>query len=131
MTSINPSGQTLDALPERTHLHGDAYGVSKVLGRGGFGITYFGGDLNLHRYVAIKEFFSADCVRQGNFVHPSSTFPENDFQIAKQKFLHEARAIARFRHPNIVQVLSIFEDNNTAYMVLEFLKGKTIIPPLF
>lgn len=117
-------------LPEKTHLDNDAYGVSRVLGQGSFGITYFGGDLNLHRYVAIKEFFPDGCVRQRKAVQPSIGMSSLDFQTGKKKFLHEARALARFHHPNIVQVLSIFEDNNTAYMVLEFLKGKTLMQVL-
>lgn len=127
MENSYPKSTIRRPLPEKTHLDNDAYGVSSVLGRGSFGITYLGGDLNLHRYVAIKEFFPDGCVRQRNSIQPSIGITTEEFQKAKTNFLHEARALARFNHPNIVQVLSIFEDNNTAYMVLEYLKGKTLM----
>lgn len=127
MTNSNQKSTIRRPLSEKTHLDNDAYGVSRVLGKGSFGITYLGGDLNLHRYVAIKEFFPDGCVRQRNAIQPSIGTTPTDFQIGKKKFLEEARALAKFHHRNIVQVLSIFEDNNTAYLVLEFLKGKTLM----
>lgn len=127
MAILKTDNNASDALPANTKLQGGAFAIGKVLGQGGFGITYYGGDMTLHRYVAIKEFFPAGCVRQGNVVQPDATMSLADFENAKRKFLEEARALARFQHRNIARVLTIFQDNNTAYMVMEFLKGKTLM----
>jgi len=109
-----------------TKLDGGKFTVGKVLGQGGFGITYLGGDTSLGRSVAIKEFFPQGCTRQGTTVCPSGTITVTDYHVARQKFLEEARVLAQFHHRGIVAVYSIFEENNTAYMVMEFVKGKTL-----
>lgn len=114
------------ALPVGTKLQDGAFVTGKVLGQGGFGITYNGGDTRLRRLVAIKEFFPASCVRQGILVQPSGALSLSSFTSAKDKFLKEAQALAQFRHPNIVGVHNFFEGNNTAYMIMEFLSGKTL-----
>jgi len=114
-------------LPVGTKLRGGAYTVGRVLGQGGFGITYKGSDTRLHRVVAIKEFFPEGCIRQGTFVSiatPSITPAE--FEGWKQRFLQEARTLARFNHPGIVRVYDVFEENRTAYIVMEFLQGKPL-----
>jgi len=115
-------------LPVGTKLKGGTYTVGKVLGQGGFGITYKGSDVRLQRPVAIKEFFPQGCVRRGSIVVPSTpaTFTQSDFEAMKQRFLQEARTLARFRHPGIVQVYDVFEENGTAYIVMEFLRGKPL-----
>jgi len=114
-------------LPVGTKLRGGAYTVGKVLGQGGFGITYKGSDTRLQRVVAIKEFFLQGCIRQGNSVSiatPSITLA--DFERMKQRFLQEARTLARFNHPGVVRVYDVFEENQTAYIVMEFLRGKPL-----
>ncbi len=116
------------ALPVQTKLQDGAYVIGPVLGQGGFGITYWGGDARLHRYVAIKEFFpSVGSVRNGKNVHLSNNFSIREFDELKTQFINEARALAQFRHPNIVHVFTFFEENNTAYMVMEYLKGKSLL----
>lgn len=107
-------------------LGGALYSVGKVLGQGGFGITYQGSDLRLRRPVAIKEFFPQGCVRQSVTVQPAGTMTGSAYASAKSKFLEEARTLAQFQHPAIVHVYTTFEENNTAYMVMEFLKGKSL-----
>jgi serine/threonine protein kinase len=107
-------------------LQGEKYVLGEVLGQGGFGITYKGGDLSLRRYVAIKEFFPPSCVRQGLAVTPAGTLSVADYNSIKAKFIEEARTLARFSDPGIVRVFGVFEENNTAYMVMEFLEGKTL-----
>ena len=82
-----------------------------------------GADVKLRRYVAIKEFFPPDCVRSGAEIVPSGSAGHIE---AKARFLQEARILARFNHSNIINVFAAFEENNTAYMVMEFLKGKTL-----
>ena len=114
-------------LPVGTKLRGGAYTIGKVLGQGGFGITYKGSDTRLHRVVAIKEFFLQGCIRQGTAVSiatPSIT--PADFEAMKQRFLQEARTLARFNHHGIVRVYDVFEENRTAYIVMEFLQGKPL-----
>ncbi|NCO33299.1 MAG: serine/threonine protein kinase [Armatimonadetes bacterium] len=103
-----------------------AYSVGKVLGQGGFGITYLGADSSRKKPVAIKEFFPTGCVRCGKAAHASGILTPVDFQTLKQRFLEEADILRKFLHPNIVDVYGCFEENNTAYMVMEYLKGKPL-----
>jgi len=115
-------------LPVGTKLKGGAYTVGKVLGQGSFGITYMGTDI-LSRPIVIKELFPEDCIRQGTFVSiatPSITPAE--FEAMKQHFLQEARTSELFKlnHPGIQRVYDAFEENNTAYIVMEFLEGKPL-----
>jgi serine/threonine protein kinase len=101
-----------------------------VLGQGGFGITYAGRDLDLDREVAIKEFFPFDAairIKQDNRLEPSGGLSRSQYEEARQKFLEEARVVARFNHPGIVNVFAAFEEKNTAYMVMEFLSGKNLL----
>lgn len=119
----NISTTVMNVLSHGTRLQNGAFVVGKVLGQGGFGITYHGADVSLRRYVAIKEFFLSDCVRNGMQVIPGDTL---NYTKGKIKFLEEARILARFNYYNIVNVLNAFEENDTAYMVMEFLKGKTL-----
>ncbi len=108
-------------------LQSGSYTVGKVLGQGGFGITYLGSDSRLRRPTAIKEFFPQGSVRHSNTVQPSGAMTVTDFGIAKTRFLDEARVLALFQHPSIVKVYASFEENNTAYMVMEYLSGRTLL----
>lgn len=114
------------ALPAGTKLRQGAYTVGKVWGQGGFGLTYKAGDMTLRRFVAIKEFFPAGCSRTGATVTPAHTTRAETFARSKANFVREATTLARFNHPGIVRVYSVFEENNTAYMVMEFLEGQTL-----
>lgn len=125
--NVSSSTALAQALPVGIKLQGSTFSVGKVLGQGGFGITYLGSDVRLRRSVAIKEFFPTGCVRQGNTVYPTSSMTAADYQSVKDKFLEEARILAQFQHPGIVRVYNSFEENNTAYMVMEYLKGKTLL----
>jgi hypothetical protein len=99
--------------------------VGRVLGRGGFGITYETTDVRLHRKVAVKELFPDAAVRHGSTVlTPPSA--RDGFELARGRFLQEARVLARFNHPGIVRVYEVFEENGTAYLVLELLEGRTL-----
>ena len=113
-------------LPKGVRLKNNAYAIGEVLGQGGFGITYKGGDLSLRRYVALKEFFPQGCVRQNNQVVPGGGLSAADYAGVKAKFIEEARTLARFSDPGIVRVFGVFEENNTAYMAMEFLEGSTL-----
>lgn len=109
-----------------TRLGGDRYQVLRLLGRGGFGITYDAGDRRLRRRVAVKELFPESAVRHGTLV---LTPPQGRaaFKEARERFLREARVLARFTHPGIVRVYEVFEEHGTAYLVMELLEGRTLV----
>ena len=120
------SSDNVQALNPGTRL-GD-YRLDAVIGHGGFGITYRAFDTQLAKFVAIKEYLPVEfAVRgaDGNVVPRGARFAE-DFAWGRERFLDEARALARFRHPHIVPVLRYFEANGTAYTVMEFEDGKSV-----
>ena len=121
------SGVTSLSLPLGTSLQDGAYLIQHVLGQGGFGITYLGHDTRLRRPVAIKEFFPAGCLRHNSSVQLTGATSVGHYATIKGRFLEEARTLAQFHHPGIVDVYTCFEENNTAYMVMEFLQGKTLL----
>ena len=102
------------------------YRINKPLGQGGFGITYQGIDTRLNRAVAVKEFFPEGCWREGSTVVSAGKWNYDTYSNAKQKFLLEGQTLGQFNHAGIVQVFYYFEENNTAYMVMEYLQGKTM-----
>ncbi|MDQ3398769.1 MAG: serine/threonine protein kinase, partial [Deinococcota bacterium] len=113
-------------LPPGTKLANGRYSVGKVLGQGGFGITYKGADLSLNRPVAIKEFFPDGSSRHTTLLVPPTSFGNQGLREALNNFLDEARTLAQFNHPAIVDVLDVFEENFTAYLVMELLQGETL-----
>lgn len=116
----------MSALIIGTELKGGTYTLDKVLGQGGFGITYLAHETRSARLVAIKEFFPVGCEREGNRVQFPRDMSEREQQDAEQKFMSEARVLSKLRHPHIVGVDTTFEENHTAYMVMEFLPGQTL-----
>lgn len=105
-------------LPEGTKL--DHYVIHSVLGSGGFGITYLAKHSLLGRLYAIKEYFPNEfSYREGQSVR-SRPQSKSTYKWGLERFLSEARALARFKHPSIVDVISVFEANHTAYMVLNY-----------
>ncbi|PSB05891.1 serine/threonine protein kinase, partial [Pleurocapsa sp. CCALA 161] len=102
------------------------YRIKQPLGQGGFGITYQGIDTRLNRAVAVKEFFPEGCWREGSTVVSAGRWNLDTYSNAKQKFLLEGQTLGQFNHPGIVRVFYYFEENNTAYLVMEYLKGKTL-----
>ena len=102
------------------------YHIIKILGQGGFGITYLAHDTNLDQQVAIKEYLPTDlAVRENNVsVHPVSEGHRESYQWGLERFISEAQTLAKFKHHNIVRVLSVFTENNTAYMVMEYEHGE-------
>lgn len=110
-------------------LQGGKYKIEKVLGQGGFGVTYWAIQTGLNRKVAIKEFFMKDyCDR--NVETSKVTVGSQGFceLIARfrQKFIKEAQMIASFKHSNIVRIIDIFEENDTAYYVMEYIGGGSL-----
>lgn len=104
------------------------YMVGGVLGEGGFGITYIGRDTILDMTVAIKEYFPSGVVNRNNTISAEITSPIGDaltfFEKGKKSFLDEARILAKFSNEqSIVSVRDFFSENNTAYIVMEYLEG--------
>ena len=122
----DPAGGYSSALPPGTQLQGGLYAVGKVLGQGGFGITYLGSDARARRPVAIKEFFPHGSARNGREVHPAGVLAAADYVATRTKFLDESRVLAQFSHPGIVDVYGSFDENNTAYMAMEYLRGGSL-----
>ena len=114
------------ALPTGTRI-GD-FEFHRVLGHGGFGITYLGWNLALDIPVAIKEYLPADLATRESdqCVVPQSSQATADFQWGLDRFIDEARILARFQHPNIVRVHHFFQANSTAYIVMEYAEGETL-----
>ena len=112
-------------LPRGTTLRSATYRLEHVLGRGGFGITYYGQELALHRPVAVKEHAPYGCQRRGLEVVPGQLSPE-DYQASLERFAKESRTLAQFDHPAIVRVLTVFEEAGTAYLVMEYVEGLSL-----
>jgi len=107
------------------------YLVGRVLGQGGFGITYIGWDQNLSTRVAIKEYYPTGIVQRhvgwGSSVICATGESPDTFEKHKERFLREARTLAKFQNvPEVVQVRSFFSDNGTAYIVMEYVQGTTL-----
>ena len=118
------------ALPPETILAGK-YMAGRVLGQGGFGITYIGWDIALERKVAIKEYYPSGQVSRSpgtrNLTWYSSEQSLHARQDGMQMFLKEARKMVKADSiPGVVRVLDLFQENGTAYIVMEFVEGETL-----
>src|SRR5262245_15548958 len=104
------------------------YRIEKVLGVGGFGLTYLAIDTNLKLRVAVKEYLPGEISARGTdqSVTPNSSKSAEDFMWGKRRFLDESRTLASFRHPNIVRVMRFFEAKGSAYMVMEYVEGDAL-----
>ena len=118
--------QPLHALPRGHRLQ--EYELVRVLGFGGFGMTYLGFDHNLDKAVAIKEFLPSNIATRttDGSVAPQASEFRGDFQWGLERFLDEARTLARFDHRHIIKVYRFFEAHGTAYIVMEYAEGETL-----
>lgn len=114
----------LQTLAVDTELIGD-FRILDLLGSGGFANTYLAMDLTLGREVAIKEFFPSEMAIRADSqsVSVKSDAQKAQFNWAKGRFVREAKTLAKFRHPSVVRVFRVFNANDTAYIVLEFVRG--------
>ncbi len=117
-------------LPPGTRLLNGLYQIVEPLQKGGFAMTYVAKD-SLERHVVIKECFPAGiCERCEGQVRAVSSAVEAQFATLKQQFLREARGVATLKHPYVVAVHQVFEENNTAYMALDYVAGMDLISVL-
>lgn len=108
----------------------ERYIVGRVLGNGGFGITYIGYDKSLQRRIAIKEYFPTECASRQNgelAVEPYSGERGERYATGLESFAAEARRLANLTSiEGVVDVYDVFKENNTAYIVMEYLSGETV-----
>ncbi|MCB2135840.1 MAG: protein kinase [Rhodobacteraceae bacterium] len=120
---IEPISDHLE--PGETLLQGQ-YTIERFLNSGGFGITYTARD-SLDRRVVIKECFAAAfCHRTRSIVRVRTREQQDDFRSIVKLFVQEAKSLSKLKHPNIVGVHQVFEDNQTAYMALDFIDGRDL-----
>ncbi len=113
-------------LQENTLLQGGEYRIIRFIDSGGFGCTYEAYQKSLDRRIAIKEFFWHEhCLRDTHTgrVSVATENNRNDFEKLRNKFVNEARTIAKLHHPGIVRVSAVFEENGTAYYVMDYIEG--------
>ena len=116
-------------LPNAT-LQGGKYRIERMLGQGGFGITYLATQTSLQRKVAIKEFFMKEfCSRDEATLTmlTSSVGSSKQVEQYRKKFIKEARNLARLNHPNIISVIDVFEENGTVYYAMPYLIGGSLL----
>ena len=109
------------------YLQGDKYRIIKVLGNGGFGITYLAEHEMAGRNVCIKEFFPKEYYNRTSDSRNVSLGSQGSAPMMdayKAKFIKEAKTIARLDHPNIIHIHDVFTENNTAYYVMEYIEGE-------
>jgi hypothetical protein len=117
----------VDELKPGTKLLHGQYVIDSFLNAGGFGITYLARD-SLDRKIVIKECFpGAFCRRSRYIVQARSRAHQNELKSIVRLFVQEARSLAKLSHPNIVGVHQVFEDNDTAYMALDFVEGRDLL----
>ncbi len=113
-----------------TYLSSGKYSVGNVVGAGGFGVTYSAWDHALDRHVAVKEYMPGEFSTRmpGNtFITVYGGEKAEQFASGMDKFLDESRKLAKFTEtPGIVQIYDCFQENNTAYIVMEYLEGETL-----
>ena len=106
----------------------DVFRIERVLGAGGFGITYLATDTTLNCQVALKEYFPQNAWREqhSRVVRTNEGDSSQSFQVGLERFHKEGQALALFSHPNIVRVKRLLVANSTAYLVMDYEHGETL-----
>lgn len=116
-------------LSENTLLQGGKYKIVRFISAGGFGCTYEAEHVMLHKRVAIKEFFVKDFCNRDETTSQISVGITSKTALVdklKKKFIEEAQSLCSLDHPNIVHVFDVFEDNGTAYYVMDYIDGPSL-----
>lgn len=122
----NPSSTASAALPAGSRL--GEFEITGVIGEGGFGIVYSARDSSLDRIVAIKEYLPAAFASRNDtgMVHVRAEEHSKTFNAGLSSFINEARMLAKFSHPGLVEVFRFWEGNGTAYMAMRYYRGVTL-----
>ncbi len=127
--SATPPDAAGPQLPPGTPFAEGKYLIGRVLGIGGFGITYIGYDTRLKIKLAIKEYFPRHLANRAlpdKQVRPHDEKAEQDFRDGLRYFLREAQTAAKFdSHPHVVAVKDYFEEHGTAYIVMSYIEGRS------
>ena len=127
MTGPSEQNDNQTALAAGTRIQ--HFELIKTLGRGGFGITYLAMDKKRNRKVVLKEYFPASAAIRGSQQTQVSLLTgakQHDFNEGLRRFQREALILSEFKHPNIVEVIALFEANGTAYFVMEYIDGQSL-----
>ena len=115
-------------IEEGTLFQNGRYELGAVIGQGGFGITYAAWDMVLDIPVAIKEYFPSDYCQRNVAESDEVSITNNYFYVGLQTFIREARILATLQNVStVVQVYDCFEKNNTAYIIMEYVRGETLL----
>ena len=117
-------------LKPNTLLQGGKYKIIRALGQGGFGITYEAEQVLRRRKVAVKEFFMKDCCERDDATSRVTVGTGSQRALVEKfrgKFIREAQMIAGMEHPHIIRVTDVFEENDTAYYVMDYLPGGSLV----
>ena len=110
-------------------LLGDTYRIDRHIGKGGFGIAYRAIQVRLNKRVVIKELFPGDCDRiagNANVIVDGEIWTPELLLKSRRQMIEEGRILAFLNHPCIVKALDVFEENDTAYLVMEFVEGENL-----
>lgn len=121
------SGQKRNALAHKFEV--DGYRIERVLGAGGFGITYLAVEVKTERRVAIKEYFPLGVAHRNtaqSTVHPNGADDAEEFAWGLSRFLEEAKLLLTINHPGVVRTLRYTEANGTAYIVMDYVDGVSL-----
>jgi serine/threonine protein kinase len=116
-------------LQPNTTLQGGKYRIERVLGQGGFGNTYVGYNTEFEETVAIKEFFMKGVTERNEttcVVSVSNADNVQQFEEQREKFKKEARRLRKLKNEHIVKVHDLFEENGTAYYVMDYIDGESL-----
>lgn len=106
----------------------EGYRVEKIIGGGGFSFVYLAYHIKTQSKVVIKEYFPHDLVVRipGGRIRPKSDVARNHFQLGMKRFFSEGMALAKLKHPNIINVSNFFRANDTVFMVMDFEEGRDL-----
>jgi non-specific serine/threonine protein kinase len=126
--TVDRSNSSSSAAPLAAGTQLQEFVIERLVGIGGFGIVYLAQDTLLHRRVAIKEYMpTATAARfDGVTVSVRSQSHLEEFEMGKRSFINEARMLARFKHPSLLEVFRFWEQHGTAYMAMPYYEGITL-----
>lgn len=127
MTPLEQISSHSFSLPQGFLLQNGKYRIESVLDEGGMGYSYAAVLVQLDIKITIKELFLAGKCLRGNAGEVTlKSLSADRFEGFKNDFISEGRSLAKFKHPNLVKVRDIFEENNTAYLIMDYVEGTVL-----